>query len=542
MIYSVSDQLGWIWKLLKGYRLKVGSYMGLEILSLLLGLLFVYWSKRAVDIATGNAVGMLRTTVCLIVGSVALSILVGQWAAWLKEQVRIRLTIRLQDSLVASQMCTMWENTKRWHTGDLLVRMTADTQEVVQMATTTFPSLCVNSVRLLASWGLLWMMDPILAVMILVISPLFLFSKLYYRRMRRLSREVKNMESSLGIVLQENLKQRLLIRALGIGRARDLKYKKVQENIDALKNRLLRFSILMQLVLKLFFNGGYLLAFLWGIYRLHTGTITFGTLTAFLQLVGRIQAPVLAMISFVPAAIRCRTALDRLMELFEGEREEDAGQIRIETVYGLRLHSLSFRYEDRKVIDRLDVRISPGVPVAVVGATGKGKTTLIRLMLALVKPDKGELLLETEGKSVPVTSRTRINFLYVPQGNTLFCGTIRENLLMADPTATDRRLWEVLEVACASFVHSFPLGLDTMVGESAQGLSEGQAQRIAIARALLHGGNIWLLDEATSALDAVTTDRLVTNLLYASRKKIIIFVTHDPRLMAVCAQTIRLDN
>lgn len=542
MVYSVSEQLGWVWKLLKGYRLRVGAYMGLEIVSLMLGLSFVYWSKRAVDIATDNASGTLRTTIYFMVASIALGILSGQWASWLNERVKIRVTIRLQNSLVFSQMRTIWENTKRWHTGDLLVRISTDTQEVVQMATTTFPNLCVTGVRLIASWGFLWIMDPMLAGMILAISPLFLFSKLYYRKMRRLNKEVKDMDSNLGIVLQENLKQRLLIRALGLSSVRQEKYKKVQAAIDFLKNRLLQFSVLTQFVLKLTFNGGYLLAFMWGVYRLHTGIISFGTLTAFLQLVGRIQAPVLTIIAFVPAAIRCRTALDRLMELYEGEREEEAEPLRIDQIDCLNLQALSFRYEDRKVIDGLNARIVPGAPVAVVGATGKGKTTLIRLMLALVKPETGELYIETNGRKVEVTPHTRINFSYVPQGNTLFCGTIRENLLMAAPSASDEQLEEALKLACAEFVYTLPQGVDTKIGESGQGFSEGQAQRIAIARALLQGGSVWLFDEATSALDVATAERLVSNLLRVGQSKIIIFVTHDPRLMAVCPQAIRLDK
>lgn len=276
--------------------------------------------------------------------------------------------------------------------------MTSDSREAVQMITAAFPNLCVTGIRLLASWGFLWVMDPRLAGMILAVSPLFLFSKLYYRKMRKLDREVKDKESALGTVLQENLKQRLLIRALRLSYVRKKRYETTQANIIALKDKLLRFSLLTQSGLKFTFNGGYLLAFVWGIYQLHAGLISFGTLTAFLQLVGKIQAPVLAIIAFVPAAIRCRTALDRLMELDEGETEAETQPVRITPIDCIELHSLSFRYGDRPVISGLSVKICPGVPVAVVGATGKGKTTLIRLMLALVKPEAGELYIVTGGR------------------------------------------------------------------------------------------------------------------------------------------------
>ena len=183
------------------------------------------------------------------------------------------------------------------------------------------------------------------------------------------------------------------------------------------------------------------------------------------------------------------------------------------------------RNEEQKIIDRLTAVLSPGIPVAVVGATGKGKTTLIRLLLALVKPEEGELALWTNGRKVGLTPRTRINFSYVPQGNTLFSGTVRENLLIAAPSASGERLKEVLELACAEFVYALPQGLDTKIGEGGR-----------------HESGVWLLDEATSALDAATADRLIANLLCAGRNKILIFVTHDSRLMAVCPQTIRLDG
>lgn len=540
-MYSVREQLKWIWKLLEGHRLKIGCCMTLQIVSLVSGLSFIYWTKRAVDIAARDTPGTLQATVCLMLSSVLLGIVSGQYAAYVCERVRIRVTVRLQDLLLVSQMQAVWENTERWHVGDLLVRMTSDSREAVQMITTAFPNLCVTGIRLLASWGFLWVMDPRLAGMILAVSPLFLFSKLYYRKMRKLDREVKDKESALGTVLQENLKQRLLIRALRLSYVRKKRYETTQANIIALKDKLLRFSLLTQSGLKFTFNGGYLLAFVWGIYQLHAGLISFGTLTAFLQLVGKIQAPVLAIIAFVPAAIRCRTALDRLMELGEGETEAETQPVRITPIDCIELHSLSFRYGDRPVISGLSVKICPGVPVAVVGATGKGKTTLIRLMLALVKPEAGELYIVTGGRKIAVTPHTRVSFSYVPQGNTLFCGTIRENLLMADPSASDRKLEETLALACASFVYTLPQGIDTKIGEYGHGLSEGQAQRIAVARALLSGGDVWLLDEATSALDTTTADRLVTNLLHAGRDKILIFVTHDPRLVAVCPQLIRLE-
>ena len=535
-------QLLWIFALTRGYRWKMVGYISLDILTLLLGLAFVYESKHAVDIVTGSAAGSLRLIILLIVSSVALGILTGQWSAWISERMKVRMTVALQDTLVDSQMRAVWESTKRWHTGDLLFRLNTDVAEVVQMIVITFPSLFVTGIRMTASWLLLWMMDSVLAWMILAISPLFLFSKIYYRRMRKLSREAKEMESNLGIVLQENLRQRLLIRALGMDEARQEKYREVQEAIKLRKYNLLQFDFFARMLLKYAFNGGYLLAFVWGIYRLHTGLVTFGTLTAFLQLVSRIQGPVLTAIAFVPAAIRCRTAVERLITMNEEECEVREPAVSVGSLQAVELRDVTFGYEDRKVIERLSATLRPGFPTAIVGTTGKGKTTLIRLMLALVRPEKGRLFLQTDTAEIPVTVGTRGYFSYVPQGNTLFSGTIRENLLLAAPRASEEEMADALALACAGFVDSLPEGMDTVIGESGYGLSEGQAQRIAIARALLHQGKIWLFDEATSALDRNTSERLVRNLLRIGQDKILIFVTHDSRLTDACSQVIRLDE
>lgn len=540
MSFRISRQLGWAWTVTEGHRSKMVLYILLGVASVALSLGFVYASKHAVDVATGVASGSLTRTCFWIVATVAAGIVVEQVAAWICEIVRVKMTIRLQNSLIDAQMMAAWETAKRWHTGDLLVRIREDGTELVKMLAQTLPSFCVTCIKLTASLAFLWFIDPLLATMILIISPLFLFSKLYYKKMRRLSEAVKQAESRLGVVMQESLKHRLLVRALNIIGIRRERLFDSQEQLFGLKLNQLKFSTCSQLILRITFNGGYLLAFLWGVYRLHNSEISFGTLAAFLQLVGRIQTPVLAAVSFVPAAVRCLAAIDRLMELYETDRESEEFPMQLCSPVRLRLENLSFHYEDREVFKNINACILPGEPTAVVGVTGKGKTTLVRLMLGLVKPQKGAIWLETEQKQ-RVSVATRAHFSYVPQGNSLFSGSIRDNLLQVRYNATEGEMREALTLACAGFVYSLPQGLDTFLGESGYGLSEGQAQRIAVARALLQGGGIWLFDEVTSALDARTATSLTQNLLEAGKDKILIFVTHDSHLMELCSQIIRLD-
>ena len=534
-------RVNWAWRVTEGFRRKLCLSMFLQTISALLLLSFIYLSKIAIDIALHVVNGNLRQTLIFLVFFVIASIITDLMASWISEYVRNGMLIRLQNRLAYSQLLLPWEKTRCWRTGDMLVRLNSDCADVTQMLVNTIPSFIVTCIKLIASFSLLWAMDPILAQLILAITPLFLFSKIYYKKMRRITKDVKKAESDVGNVLQENLKFRSLIQALLFTESRSSKLSDTQDWFFRMKTKQLKFATLSQGILRMTFYGGYLLAFLWGIYRLHAGEISYGTMAAFLQLVSRVQMPVFSMVAIFPATIRFRTSVERLLEMSKGEHETYENQLRLNPPLTLELHQLSYRYDELEVIKQLNVVFQSGIPTAVTGASGKGKTTLIRLILALIKPDSGRLLLTQDGISHEVSVATRNNITYVPQGNTLFCGTIRENLLPDAELASDERIEEVLKTSCAEFVYSLPDGIDTMIGESGHGLSEGQAQRIAIARALLRGGSIWLLDEPTASLDQNTVKQLVPNLLNIGKEKIIIFVTHDRYLMESCTQIVQLD-
>lgn len=539
---DIKYQLGWAWVVTKGYRMRISGYMLLEIAGIALSLMFVYWSKHAVDITMGVSPGQLRITLFYIISSVVLMLSAKLWADWIGEHVCDRLTIQLQNSLMESQMTAVWGMAHHRHTGDLLVRINKDCEDVVQMLGHSTPLFLVTCIKLAASLGFLWIMEPMLAWMILAISPMFLFSKLYFIKMRALSQKVKQAESNLGTVMQENLKFRLLIRALGAVNARSEKLETMQEEIFNLRMRQLVFTSFTQGIMRLTFNGGYLLAFLWGVYRLHTGLISVGTMMAFLQLVGRIQSPMQSLIAFVPSAIRSRTAIDRLVDLYQDEREKEEESVVIENPESIHIDNVTFRYEEQIILKNLSSVIRRGSPTAIVGSSGKGKTTLIRLMLSLIEPEEGELWIEANNTKYPLGKGKRSNFAYVPQGNTLFSGTIRENLTLAFSGMGDSEIGIALWAACAEFVYELPQGLDTRIGESGYGLSEGQAQRLSVARALLRNCSIWLFDEATSALDSKTSERMINQVIELGRDKIIIFVTHDLKLAAKCANIIQLEN
>ena len=292
------------------------------------------------------------------------------------------------------------------------------------------------------------------------------------------------------------------------------------------------------------FSSGYIAAFLWCVYGISKGALTFGVMTAFLQLVGQVQRPLVNLTRQIPSLIYSTTSVDRLMDMEDAPKEVAGHPVKLAGTAGIRVENLDYRYPDgkRMILQDLTFDFPPLSRTAIVGETGAGKSTLIRLMLALLKPVDGRVVLYDGAQEVPASAATRCNLVYVPQGNTLFSGTVRENLRMGNPEATEEEMKAALETAVADFVFSLPDGLETRCGEGGAGLSEGQAQRIAIARGLLRPGSILLLDEFSSSLDPETEQKLMDNLTKKAAGKTMIFITHRERIAQLCERTCRIDR
>lgn len=516
-------------------------YFFLEILNIISTLFFVFFSKNSIDIALGVKEGSLQWNLCYVVGLVLLGIVFRTSSQWVNQKTQIRMLQGVQYKILQRQMLSTWRVIKRWDTGDILVRLNTDCVEIVQMLSSTWIAFVITVIKLLASFIFLFTLDKSLAIIILCITPLFFLSKIYFRKMKKLNEDVKASESELGVVMQENLRYRTVLRSLGILAKRLRKVIEKQNTFSSLKLAHLRFSLLSQTGMRTALSVGYLLAFIWGVLRLQEGNITYGTMTAFLQLVNQVQSPILTLGAFVPAIVRFRVAVQRIYELNSVEVLPEQKGVQFDRVDAIEFDRVSFRYDEEDIIKELSMKVERGDRVALMGASGRGKTTLIRLLLGLLSPNTGNIRIVGDGTTQVLSHQHIDNFAYVPQGNTLLRGSIRDNIMAGHEEVGEDRLREVIWKSCAEFVYDLPQGLDTVIGESGVGLSEGQAQRIAIARAILDEKKVWLLDEATSALDLATTKEILIRLKSTMDDKIVIFVTHDKNVSSFCNKQILLN-
>lgn len=553
--YTTRQLLAWFWRIFTQVKLQSFINAMSGIIRVGLDFAFIWATKLAIDIATGNlsTSGFLPkpTTLfgagVLLISIMALQMALGYLGRWIAALLGVEAQNRMQRYIFEHLLRSEWHGIERRHSGDVLNRLVSDSSTVVSVVTDTVPQALAVLVRLICAFFFLFSMDAMLAVGVTLILPVFiLLSRLYVHRMRAITREVRQTDSLVQATLQESVQHRLVLKTLERVPLLVRKLSDLQATLRRQVRQRTLFSSTSNLVLNVGFGGAYLFTFLWSVNRLSTGTITFGMMTAFIQLCGQIQGPFRELTRFIPAIISSFTAAERLLELEETPLEEDGDPIRFEQGAGIRLSDVTFAYDShsRKILEHATFDFAPGSTTAILGETGAGKTTLIRLILSLLQPDEGTVEMYDAEGSVPVSARTRCNLVYVPQGNSLFSGTLRWNLQMGKPDADEQEMQEALRLACADFVHTLPDGLETHIGEGGAGLSEGQAQRIAITRALLRKGSILLLDEATSALDLQTEKNLIENLVehhrHLSVKPTLIFITHRPAVVEYCSQAITL--
>ena len=569
----------WIYRAIRPHWLAVTCMMLCHVLLAVCSVAFVYVSKKLVDVAVailagGDAESSLSVW-AVAMGSIILArVFLNALRSYLQTKTEIAVKNRLRYNLFNVILHFKNDGGARHHTGDVLNRMQEDVRQVSSVIASSLPNLIGTVLQFVAAFGFLIYLDVRLALIVVVIVPLgLLLGRFVTSRIRKLTLDIRSSDSRVQAHLQESFQHLALLQTLEHAGASSDTLGGLQDKLYGSEMRRTRFSVLSRIIISLAFSAGHAVAFLWGVWGISTGAVTYGMMTAFLQLVGQIQRPLMEMSSQIPAVIHATASVDRIIELEALPREEEVDPVLLPTPAGVRLSGVSFAYPSggadgsagaggsdgsagmhrgRKILDGFSYDFVPGSRTAIVGPTGVGKSTMIRLMLALLTPQKGrvEVYSFASGSGTSVSGSvaishiaspaTRCNLVYVPQGNTLFSGSVRENLLMGNPEASDEQLCWALHIAAADFVLDLPLGLDTQCFESGAGLSEGQAQRIAIARALLRPGSILLLDEFSSALDADTESTLLERLTRELPDRTMIFITHRDRIIDFCDSVLRL--
>ena len=514
-----------------------------------IALCYVYISKSLVDVASGVGEGGARELVllgCAMVLTILLRIAFQSCISYGESKAEIKIANSLRQREFDKLMHLKSDYRKHWHSGDLVNRMQSDVSAVASSIGRVIPNLTGAVLKFSAAFAYMLVLEARLAWLLVLVIPVGVFGgRFVLRRTRALTLAVREGDGKVQSHVQESVQHLPVIQGLEYGANSSSELEMIQDDFYSKIMRRTRFSIVARILTALAFSLGYAIAFLWGVRGIWLGSVSFGLMTAFLQLVGQIQRPLLEMSEQLPSLFHCSASIDRLMEIEAMPGEEEGEALMMDGIAGVRLENLSFHYPDGEemIFDNFSHDFKPGSRTAVIGETGIGKSTLIKLLMSLLQADSGKITLyDLKGDCAEASSRTRCNMVYVPQGNTLFSGSIRENLLMGKPDADESQMREALHRAAADFVDRMPEGLDSQCFEAGGGLSEGQAQRIAIARALLRPGSILLLDEFSSALDPETEELLLERLNDGSSDKTMIFITHRERVADYCDSILRLDR
>lgn len=530
---------------LRGHSLQITLNTTVGILLVLLDLAFVWATKLAIDVATHNTTAVTLHQAFLLIALIMFTrIVLGLSSRWIRAILGVKAQNSMRQHLFNRLLRCKWTELKTYHTGNLTNRIEHDVNDVVNFVTESIPSFITTLAQFIGAFFFLFFMDSTLAIIIVCVIPFFIISsKLYIKKMRKLSHQARDEESKIQSTIQESLQHVMIIKTLQRVGCFTNRLTSQQAQLHQIILSRTRYATISSSLLNLGFATGYFVTFVWGATNLSKGLITYGAMLAFIQLVGQIQGPVRNLSKFIPIFITSFTATERLMDIENIAQEEANTPTKLLPSVGVQLSNLTFQYttSSRLIFNNFSYSFPAGSITAIVGETGAGKTTLIRLLLSLIQPTEGKItLIDGSGKEFTMRPDLRANFAYVPQGNTLFSGTIRSNLLLGKPDATDEELKTALHTAAADFVYKKAKGLETPCGEAGDGLSEGQAQRIAIARALLADGNVFIFDEATSSLDPTTEETVLQRIVTHFANRTLIFITHRPLVLKYVTQKLKL--
>ena len=540
----------WIWGYTKRYRRAVWFYTILGVASSTLGLVSAVASKYSIDIITGYDSDHLWFIVTVMVASALVGLLLRSVTSRISTKISLRVNNDIQAQVFDRLLGADWRSLNAFASGDLLSRLSTDVGSVSSSAIRWLPDLIVTAYTFAATLAVILHYDWVMALLALASAPfLLLTSRRLIRGMRTHQQEVRQVGSRLMSYETETLHNLDAIKGFGITGRYGRGFRRRQEEFRRASLDYNLFSIRTEILLSLLGSAVQMAAFGYCLYLLWSGKILYGTMTLFLSQGAKLSSAFNALVRTVPSFLSASVSARRIRDLYALEPEpvlpDDGLDSLASQGFTVAVEDAGYAYVPHQpVLTHADFRAAPGETVALVGPSGGGKTTMIRLLLGLIRPAEGRAYLQAaDGRQVEVNAGLRRYFSYVPQGNTLLSGTIADNLRMVKPDASDAQLQAALEAACAwDFVSAMDGGLDASVGEHGHGLSEGQAQRIAIARALLRDAPVLLLDEATSALDVATERTILRNLAARFPHKTCIVTTHRPTVISLCRRVYQVSS
>lgn len=546
---EIIDDWKWIFTYSARYKGAIAFYTILGVVSTSLGLISSVASKYLIDIITGYKTEQLSLMLAVMIGSSIFNLTFKSVINRISTRLSIYINNDIQADIFDKIIDSDWLAMSKFSNGDIMNRFNSDVSTVSSNAISWLPTIIIAAYNFLATFLVLWHYNPIMALISFASAPfMLLMSKFLIRRQRDYQKKVREMSSKMMTFEVETFYNFDTIKSFGIADQYSGRMREWQEKYKDVSLKYNMFAIQSNIFLSVLGLIVQMLAFLYCLWLLWTGAITYGTMTLFLQQRTSLSNAFNNVVMIVPNFLNSSVSAHRIRELVELPREvhiPDSSELEeyAEEGFTVRMSDVNFAYlEDSKVITDSEFIAQPGEIVALVGPSGEGKTTMIRLILGLVRPQDGAVEIVTrDGFSVEANANTRPLFAYVPQGNTMLSGTIADNMRMVKPEATDEEIIDALKISCAwDFIEKMPEGINSIVRERGRGLSEGQGQRVAIARAILRDAPILLLDEATSALDVTTERQVLRNIVQKKPNKTCIVTTHRPSVLNLCQRVYRV--
>ena len=552
---SLGKEWKWLLRYVSKYRLQIAFYVVIGLLSTAMGLGASVASKYLIDsVVSHNSDTILKSAVIAVTLGLT-QIAVGAVVSRIAGVVGTKISMEIRSGVYEHVTYSKWEDIRKYHSGDLLNRIEGDVGTVSSSIISFIPNVFTTSAQFIGCLAVVLYYDPTMAIFAFMSAPFLVFSsKITTKMVRKYNKESREMNGKILSFYSESIQNLQTIKAFDITKRYVEQMKTNLQLHRKIKLDHDRFSIIMSLCFSLIGLAVAYTCYGWGVYRLWQGAISYGTMTLFLQISGQLTGSFSALVSLIPSAISIATSAGRIMEITslpleenkDSEMAEKMEKSADESGVTIICNDLKYTYPDgdEPVVANVSFKAEAGETIAFVGPSGEGKTTLLRLILGLVDADSGELIIATkDGNKIPVSECTRRFCSYVPQGNAIFSGTVADNLRIVKPEATDEEIIDALVTADAwSFIKELPLGINTEISEKGVNFSEGQVQRMSIARAILRDAPIIVMDEATSALDAKTEETVLANMMKAYPNRTRIITTHRPSMLQYCTRVYRINE